>query len=381
MGGNFLIAGDLMIRSIGVLLLVAACGDDASMSTPDGPPLSGDGAPIFGNGPTLGGCPVLPDNHLFNTKIDQLPVDPNSAAYISTIGGTVRLHLDLGQQTDQTQGDYYGIPYNVAAMSAATWPTVAYTSGDPGLDWDPKPESDCADANHSIVSPCDSIAQPKLPIMQTPLVEGGISTAADNLPYGDHHILVLDTDSCLLWETYHSYYVSNTWEIFGSAVWDLRSNNLRPATWSSADAAGFPILPLLLKEEEATSGTIKHALRFTINTPKIRGVYTWPATHEASSNTSANMPPYGQLFRLKASYQIPASYNVQSKAILTAMKEYGMYIADGGSDMYITGAPSANWMDSTFSQVQSVPASEFEAVDLSSIRARAGWSATSAAVP
>jgi len=157
--------------------------------------------------------------------------------------------------------------------------------------------------------------------------------------------------------------------------------NLRPVTWSSADAAGFPILPLLLKADEATSGEIKHALRFTILTSKIRGSYAWPATHESSNGTSTSQPPYGQLFRLKASYTIPSTFNTQSRAILTAMKTYGMYIADGGSDMYVTGEPSASWLDTTFGDVQSVPASQFEAVDLSPIEARAGWSATSAAVP
>ena len=245
----------------------------------------------------------------------------------------------------------------------------------------PKPESDCADGNHSIVSPCDSISSPHLPFPASPQVEGGISTATDHLPYGDHHLLVLDTDSCLLWEAYHVYRPSNAWQIFGSAVFDLRSNSLRPATWSSADAAGFPNLPLLLKAEEASSGEIKHALRFTILTSKIRGTYSWPATHESSTGALASQPPYGQLFRLKASFPIPATYNTQSKAILTAMKTYGMYIADGGSDMYITGTASAAWLDSTFTEVQSVPTSQFEAVDLSPFKARAGWSATSAAVP
>src|SRR5690606_21930210 len=109
--------------------------------------------------------------------------------------------------------------------------------------------------------------------------------------------------------------------------------------------------------------------------------YTWPATHKASNNTSTSFPEYGQLFRLKASYEIPTSFNTQSRAILTAMEPYGMYIADGGSAMYVTGEPSAQWEDSTFSQVQSVEASNFEAVDLAPIRALPGWSATSGAVP
>ncbi|HSD86551.1 MAG TPA: hypothetical protein VLB44_03515 [Kofleriaceae bacterium] len=373
-----------MNRAI-VLGLLAACGggstgNNTADASHDGPQFSTDGSGMFGNGPVIAGCPILPDDHIFNTKIDSLPVDPNSAAYITTIGGAVKLHLDLGPQTDQTQGDFYGIPYNVVAAQAMTWPTVAYTSPDPNLNWDPTTESDCADANHSVVSPCP-ISSPHLPIPASVLVEGGISTAVDHQPYGDHHILVLDTDSCQLWETYHSYDVSNQWQIFGSAVFDLRSNNLRPATWSSADAAGFPILPLLLKADEATSGEIKHALRFTILTSKIRGSYAWPATHESSNGTSTSQPPYGQLFRLKASYTIPSTFNTQSRAILTAMKTYGMYIADGGSDMYVTGDPSASWLGSTFTEVQSVPASQFEAVDLSSIKTRAGWSATSAAVP
>ena len=371
-------------RAFALVLGLAACGGggggDNGDTTPDAPLFSsdGNGGPV-GNGPQLGGCPLLPDNHIFNTPIDQLPADPNSAAYISTIGGSVKLHLDLGQQTDQQADDFYGIPYNVIAAGNMTWPQVAYTSSDPDLDWDPKPESDCADGNKSVVSPC-TINSPHLPIPANVIVEGGVSTASNNLPYADHHILVLDTDSCLLWEAYHAYKVNNAWQIFGSAVWDLRSNSLRPVDWSSADAAGFPILPLLLRPDEATTGEIKHALRFTIQTSKIRGSFTWPATHEASSSTSTSMPPYGQLFRLKASYAIPANFSAQSKAILTAMKKYGMYIADGGSDMYVSGAPGA-WDDSVFSQVQSVAASNFEAVDLSSIKSRQGFSASSAAVP
>lgn len=363
------------------LLCVVGCGGSSQTSTTaDAPRFSTDGGsePV-GNGPQLAGCPVLPDNHIFNTPIDTLPVDPNSAAYITTIGPARPLHLDLGQQTDQQAPDFYGIPYNIVDGGGLTWPQVSYTSTDPDLSWDPKPESDCGDANRGVVTPC-TIASPRLPIPASVIVEGGISTASNHMPYADHHILVLDTDSCLLWEAYHAYRVNNVWQIFGSAVWDLRSNTLRPKDWSSADAAGFPILPLLLRPDEATTGEIKHALRFTILTSKIRGAYTWPATHKASTATATNLPPYGQLFRLKASFVIPPSWNTQSKAIATAMKKYGMYIADGGSDMYVSGAPGA-WEDETFSQIQSVATSNFEAVDLSPIKARAGWSATSGAVP
>jgi hypothetical protein len=341
-----------------------------------------------GPGPTLGGCPILPSNHLFNTPIDSLPVDAQSAKYLTTIGSH-NLHLDLGQSTDIGMVDtYYGIPYNVVHGGAQTWVAVHFSSADPDLSWDPRPESDCVDASssakHTEVSPCTAAAaaSPLFPIPAQPLVEGGIDTDPTQ-PYGDHHILLLDADACVLSELYHAYpHAGGGWDIFGSAMFDLRSNALRPDGWTSADAAGFPIMPLLLRADEASSGTIAHALRFTITSSKIRNAAIWPARHfTTNGTTSTNLPPMGQLFRIKASYQIPAGYGTQARAILQAMKTYGMYIADGGSDMYVTGEPSAGWADDTFSQVQSVNASQFEAVDLTPIHQRAGFDADSAAVP
>jgi hypothetical protein len=336
-------------------------------------------------GPTLAGCPVLPVDNVFNTAIDTLPVHPQSAAFIATIGGTRRLHLDLGTTTDPTSSEFYGIPFNIVHGAGFAWPTVAYLSTDPDLDWDTRGEGDCATgAGHTLARPCSTASAPSplLPIPNNVVVEGGTNTAANQLPYGDHHILLLDADSCWLWETYHSYSPSaGTWNIFGSAQWDLRSNALRPAGWTSSDAAGFPILPLLLRADEASTGTIRHALRFTIGSSKIRNTYVWPARHQAGTSASTSLPPMGQLFRLKASFVIPASDTPQAKAILQAMKTYGMYIADGGSDMYVTGDPSAAWQSGTFSQVQSVAASNFEAVDLAPIMARPGWSVSSGRAP
>ena len=339
-------------------------------------------APGAHDSPLIGGCPVLPWDHVFNTPIDGLPVHPNSAAYIATIGGATKLHLDLGQTTDQQSAEFYGIPYNLIHGNSFAWPTVTFASADPGLDWDPKPESDCADASRALVSPC-TIGAPKLPIPAAPIVEGGINSAASQQPYGDHHIILLDVDTCRLWETYHSYRPSSgTWNIFGSATFDLRSNALRPDMWSSADAAGFPILPLLLRADEASTGTIKHALRFTIASNHIRPTYVWPARHLTSNGMDiAAQPAMGQLFRLKASYAIPAGYSTQAKAILQAMKTYGMYIADGGSNWYVTGEPSAAWDDRVFSEVQSVPGSSFEAVDISAITGRAGFDPNSGRAP
>jgi hypothetical protein len=353
-----------------------------SGSTDGGTP---DAAPT--TGPTLAGCPLLPANHIFNTAIDKLPVHPNSAAFMATIGSP-KIHLDLGQSVNMAAPDtYYGIPYNVVHAASLTWTSAKYSSLDTvNLNWDPRPESDCANgAGHTLVSPCvaSTAPSPVFPIPSGVLVEGGIFPDVASQAYGDHHIIMLDADSCRLWELYHAYTgASGTWDIFGSASWDLHSNALRPADWTSADAAGFPILPLLLRAAEASSGTIHHALRFTIQSSSIRAAYTWPARHLTNNGgTSANKPPMGQLFRLKASYAIPATYGTQSKAILTALKTYGMYIADGGSNLYVQGEPSASWSDAVFTEVQSVGAGQFEAVDLSPIQARAGFSVNSGAVP
>jgi hypothetical protein len=359
-------------------------GGAASCTCDPGYVSSGATTCVASTVPTLGGCTLFPANNIFNTPIDKLPVHANSAAFINTIGGTRHIHLDLGTTVDQTSDQYYGIPYNVVHGNSLTWTKVRYYSPDPEMNWDPTAEADCASgAAHTLVSPCTAAAasSPLIPIPTSPLVEGGIITDPTQ-PYGDHHILIVDADTCTLWETYHSYKTASGWDIFGSARFDLKSNAMRPKDWTSADAAGFPMLPLILKESEASSGTIRHALRFTILSSKIREAYVWPARHLTSNKNSTNdLPPMGQLFRLKASYAIPSSANTQSKAILTALKTYGMYLADGGSDMYVTGDPSAAWADPTFSTVQSVPASEFEAVDLASIQARAGFDSNSAAVP
>lgn len=358
------------------LVLLAACGGGSGSNN-----VHGDGGPP-GDGPSLESCPILPANHVFNTAIDGLPADPNSDAYIQTIGTTRTLHLDLGQQTDQQADDFYGIPYNVMHGGQDPWTTVAFASTDPDLDWDPTRESDCGDDAHAVMRPC-TIGSPQFPVPAGAIVEGGINRSADQQPYGDHHLLVVDADACRLWEAFHAYSpASGTWNIFGAAEFDLRSNDLRPADWTSADAAGFPIMPLLLRADEASTGTISHALRFTIASSKIRKAYVWPARHMTDNGTTApELPPMGQLFRLKADYEIPADFDVQSRAILQAMKTYGLYIADGGSDWYISGEPSARWHDAVFDEVQSVPGSAFEAVDITAITSRPGFDPDSAAVP
>jgi hypothetical protein len=326
--------------------------------------------------PKVGACQILPSDHIFNSRIDALPVHPDSAAYLQTISsGTRNLHLDLGTSENMASADYYGIPYNAASGSAITWQPLFYGGGWPD-------ESDCAKADHSIASPCvNTGSQALMPMPANPKVEGGIEP--NPAIEGDHHILSIDLDRCVLWEAYHSYpRTGGGWNVLSSAAFDLKSNALRPAGWTSADAAGFPVMPLLLRADEASAGEITHALRFTIQSSKIRTAYVWPARHLTSNGGSSSAKPaMGQLFRLRADYGIPANYTVQAQAILAAMKRYGMYIADGGSDMYVTGEPSALWQDATISQVQSVPHTAFEAVDLAPIMARTGFNANSAAVP
>lgn len=361
---------------------------DTGVGTPDGGAMNPDAGQILrdagpGVSPVVGGCSIFPPDHIFNTPIDDLPPDPNSAAYLSTIGRH-NFHLDLGSSVDITAADYYGIPYNVVHGDSIPWVPVAFHTVDVNLDWDPTDEADCASGNaHTLVSPCTAAraASPIFPIPAMPLVEGGIDRDPSQ-PYGDHHILMLDADHCRLWELYHAYPTAAGWDIFGSAYFDLSSNALRPAGWTSADAAGFPILALLLRADEASAGAIHHALRFTIGSDKIRTSYIWPGRHLTNNGTSmTDLPPMGQLFRVKASFNIPGNFNTQARAIVQAMKTYGFYLADGGSDMYVTGEPSAAWLDQTITQVQSISNAEVEAVDISPIMNRPGFNVDSARVP
>lgn len=346
-----------------------------------------DSAPIdAGPGPTLGGCPMFPTNFIFNTPIDALPVDPHSANYIATIGGSTKAYMDMGSSVDVTKpATYYGIPYNVVHGNALTWSTVTFKDFTSYMGYSPSnTESECATgASHTLATPCAGTTS-LLPVPGSPLIEGGV--IADSVQDGDdHHLLLVDSDTCQLWESYHTLKSTSGYDSYAIAHWNLNANALRTDGWTSADAAGFPMTPLLAKQAEAASGVIRHALRFTIDSAKIRNSHVWPARHDTSNGTSStNLPPMGQLFRLKASYVIPASFSPQAKAILQALKTYGMYLADGGSNMFITGEPNAAWDDTVLgmsSQITQVPASQFEAVDLSPIHARAGFSVNSGAVP
>lgn len=277
--------------------------------------------------PKIGNCTIFPADNIWNTAIDTLPVDANSAAYINTIGATANVHADFG--SGLWDGGPIGIPFvAVPGSQAKVAITFKYQN-----ESDPGP----------------------YPIPTDAPIEGGSNST------GDRHVLVLDQDNCKLYEVYRGFPQSNgSWKTDSGAIFDLASHALRPTTWTSADAAGLPILPGLVRYEEVINGEINHAIRFTV--PETRNTYIWPARHQASDLTGNQYPPMGQRFRLKASFDI-SGYSPQVQVILRAMKKYGLLLADNGSSWYISGAPDERWDNDMLHELDNVVGSDFEAVD------------------
>ena len=276
----------------------------------------------LGAGARLNGAVPFPADNAWNRDISAAPVDPNSANLIASIGASTGLHPDFGVP--------YGIPYVVVAGSQ-TRVAINFTAY--GDESDPGP----------------------YPIPPGAPIERG----------GDRHVLVIDRDNNRLYELFGAIAQSDgSWDAACGAVFDLDSDDVRPGAqpgWTSADAAGLPIFPGLVRYEEASAGLIPHALRFTIQSS--RRAYVPPANHWASSSTSANLPPMGMRVRLKAGFVIPATFSTESKAILQALKTYGMIVADNGSNWYITGAPDPRWDNSKLnSELGSVKGLDFEVI-------------------
>ena len=285
----------------------------------------------LGIGANLNGAIPFPADNAWNTDISSAPVDANSANIIATIGNATTLHADFGAGT--YNGAKIGIPYVVVPGTQTKVPIAFNAYGD---ESDPGP----------------------YPVPPNAPIEGEPNA-------GDRHVLVIDRDNNRLYEMGNSYkQTDNSWLAYAGAIFHLDSNNVRPggqAGWTSADAAGLPIFPGLVRYEEAASGTIAHALRFTVASS--RKAYVPPATHWASSNTSANQPPMGMRVRLKASFVIPSNFSAESKAILQAMKKYGMFVADNGQNWFITGAPDERWNnDALRTELGSVKGSDFEVI-------------------
>ncbi|MCC6457000.1 MAG: hypothetical protein IT328_18735 [Caldilineaceae bacterium] len=282
--------------------------------------------------PTVGGCAIFPANNISNTRIDDLPRHARSDEYVAAIGPNAAVHPDFG--SGLWEGGPIGIPFVVVP---AHQPLVDIVFTDYGDESDPGP----------------------YPIPDNAPIEGGAD--AD----GDRHVLVLQQGSCHLYELFYAFPVGHNWEAASGAVYDLASHALRPAGWTSADAAGLPILPGLVRYDEVAAGEIRHAIRMTA--PETQMAYIWPARHYASEITDPGYPPMGQRFRLRSDFPLEG-YAPQVQVILRAMKRYGLILADNGSPWYISGAPDERWDNEMLRELKQLQGSDFEAVDVSSLQ-------------
>jgi hypothetical protein len=318
----------------------------------------------------LGSCPSLPSTAVFNTRIDDAarfkPL-ATSSAWIADIGNGVPLHADWGTNVDPSAPDYYGIPINLLNATApeTDWPVIAFGSGTA------PDESDCAIANagggFDIVHDCTTkpSASLRFPIPRDAVLKAEGGTCNDPGTCGDRHVLIVEQGACRLWESYSTYRVGSQWTAYSTAAWTLTSNAMRPDTWTSADAAGLPITPLLARAGEASTGVIAHALRVTLRDSVLLRQHVWPARHDAGG--SSGTIPFGAVLRLKSGFAIPSTWTAQAKALATAMQHYGLYVADIGTDMYVQGDPESQWSSDTLSQIQTLHAADFEFVDMSAI--------------
>jgi len=277
-------------------------------------------------------CPNFPGDSIWNTPIDSLPVDRRSDAYVASIGRDTGLHADFG--SGLYEGSPLGIPF---VRVPADQPAVEVTL-EVAEESDPGP----------------------YPIPLDAPIEGG------SCGTGDRHVIVAQDETCLLYELYNAApRPDGGWEASSGARFDLTSNALRPAEWTSADAAGFPILPLLVRYEEIAAGVIPHALRFTA--ALTQEAYVWPARHQAGATTDPDVPPMGQRFRLNAAFDI-GGFSDANQIILEALKTYGMLLADNGSDWFLSGVPDDRWDNDDLRDLQDrLRGSDFEAVDCSSL--------------
>jgi hypothetical protein len=285
--------------------------------------------------PKVGGCPVFPATSVWNQRVDKLPVAADSATLIQSIGLANSVHADFGNGL--YDGSRIGIPYVVVHGKTTPKSHVSFEYAD---------ESD----------------KGPYPIPANVPIEGAPAHAND----GDRHALIVDRDTCKLYELYALQRTTSGWSAGSGAIFDLRSNKLRPAGWTSADAAGLPILPGLARwDGDASTGAIRHALRFTAD--RTRDAYIYPARHRAGSGNDPSLPPMGLRVRLKASVDI-SKLPRQARIVAQAMKTYGLILADNGSSWFVTGAPSPHWSNDQLHALGALHGSDFEVVDTSKLR-------------
>lgn len=274
---------------------------------------------------------MFPSNNVWNTPIANLPVNTHSAAWLAAMSSSsTNLHPDFGPSGDPSLP--YGIPYVVIA---ATHPLVS-------VSFDYVAESDRGPYPFSATTP----------------IEGGQAAT------GDRHAIMVNPKTCTLYELYDAHYSRSRSTAGSGAIWNLRSNKLRPAGWTSADAAGLPILPGLVSYTEVLSGKITHAIRMTADVTNT--AYIWPARHEAGARADTSLPPMGARFGLKTTYDI-SRYSKSAQVILRAMQRYGLILADNGSNWYFQGVADRRWPIALVDELKSIPASAFQAVDESSL--------------
>ncbi len=280
----------------------------------------------------LAGCPVFPADNHWNLRVDELPVHPNSDAIVRSIRAAHNMHADFG--SGRYQGAPIGIPYVTVPRAQRRVP----------VSFDYADESD----------------RGRYPIPPRVPIEGGRGSD------GDRHVIVVDRSRCRLYELFdaHPLNAGARWRAGSGAIFNLRSNRLRRRGWTSADAAGLPILPGLARYPEVKRGEIRHALRFTAS--RTRRAFIYPARHFASSLTDPDLPAMGQRLRLKRGYDI-SRFPRQSRIVLRALKRYGMILADNGSPWYISGAPSRGWDNEDLHELRRVRGADFEVVDTSSL--------------
>jgi hypothetical protein len=275
-------------------------------------------------------CPIFPPDNHWNLRVDRLPVHPNSDALVRSIGLDEHVHADFG--SGLWEGGPIGIPFT----------TVARRQGRVPVDFEYASESDGR----------------RYPLPRQAPIEGGRGSD------GDRHVIVVDRSRCRLYELFAAYPQDGgtRWSAGSGAIWNLRSNRMRPRGWTSADAAGLPILPGLARYDEVRRGRIDHALRFTAS--RTRRAFVYPARHFASELTAPSLPAMGQRLRLRPGFDI-SGFPRQSRIVLTALKRYGMILADNGSSWYLSGAPSPGWDNDDLHALHGVPGSAFEVVDSS----------------
>jgi hypothetical protein len=329
--------------------------------------------------PMLADCEMFPANAIFNTRIDDVsrfPAHPNSGTWVELVGRDVPFSTDWGVNDNPANyATYWGMPINVVDGTAATtdWPVVSFDFATSGVSMERgyPDKSDCATTGadgFAISRSCGAVPTGQrrfpFPVASKVLNEDGLCN--DPNTCGDRHLLVVEKGACRLWESYFAYNLSGQWYAMATAAWDLKSNALRPDDWASGDAAGLPITPLLAKAAEASSGEIRHALRVNFSDAKLALEHVWPARFAAGWDNPGSIP-FGALLRLKADFAIPDDWTPQAKALATAAKRYGLYVADNGADFFVQGEPNAAWDLRTNAQMRNIRMSDMEFVDLKAV--------------